>query len=222
MRTEPRIVPQCPEIPFAMLPFYDLFEIQRFNNIINCLSPEQNGVVSMKYLTFVAFILHVGMQGQSISISHNGCRNLRSFNHANAEDKRGITRLDNELWHRDGSLHGNGAVNDHMHSFDSDCGLLSTKCSSTYDCCELSAWGIVVYVFVTLSIVLSIVACSCACCKCCPWHDRMCFANGCCIRDAPTTVAPKRREFTSELPTWDEVATAPVEAIEELPSTKLG
>jgi hypothetical protein len=45
------------------------------------------------------------------------------------------------------------------------------------DCCKFSPGGIVLTVVILLAIVLGIVACSCACCRCCPLYSKMCCAR---------------------------------------------
>jgi hypothetical protein len=53
------------------------------------------------------------------------------------------------------------------------------------DCCKLSPGGKVVYAVTCLflvAVILGIVACSCACCRCCPWYSKMC----CAPKDQPT------------------------------------
>jgi hypothetical protein len=45
------------------------------------------------------------------------------------------------------------------------------------DCCKLSPGGIVLFLFIALAIILAIVISSCACCRCCPLHSKLCCAQ---------------------------------------------
>jgi hypothetical protein len=93
----------------------------------------------------------------------------------------------------------------------SSCGALQQECFPNYEsnddfldlsefyeeCCETTTAGIIVWLLLCAAMVVGIVVCSCACCKCCPWHDRLCCAKRQEQVNAPVAASAKQSHTES-------------------------
>lgn len=144
-----------------------------FINIFRCLSQYKLHILSF------AFILYFGMTVHGAPVVIHGKHSLRTVGHRKTV-RDGGSSLNTKsppraLDYYDDFLHG--LYDDPICTELADCGALEQECYDYCGCCELTGGGIAVFTIIVIAAVLGIVACSCACCKCCPWHDKMCCAR---------------------------------------------
>ena len=179
----------------------------------------------MNYLAFFALILFFGMHVNSILFSQDEKRNLRTVvvngDRVNAEQ---LPRSLDYYWDaymdafEEAFLNDDENDDDEVHEY--SCPVLQQKCDG-YECCEMTAGGIVLWTVVCLAAVLGIVISSCAFCTCCPWHDRLCCAER-------RSVAPSAPESLENAPEKSSPTTGSIEdaiavpVLEQAVPSKLG